>query len=59
VTVEEDVGAYGATGTRPGRGTFARFARPGGTGGAVLEAPCGVGVLVEAGSIPRLAGGAQ
>jgi hypothetical protein len=57
--VEEDVGAYGATGTRPGRGTFARFARPGGTGDAVLEAPCGVGVLVEAGSILRLAGGAQ
>ena len=53
VTVEMGVGAYGATGARPERGTFARFAHP---GGAVLEAACGLGVLVEAGVIPRLAG---
>ena len=59
VTVEMGVGAYWATGARPERGTFARFAHQEGTGGAVLEAACGLGVLVEAGSIPRLAGEAH
>ena len=59
VTVEMGVEAYGATGARPERGTFARFAHQEGTGGAVLEAACGLGVLVEAGSIPRLAGEAH
>lgn len=59
VTVERGVGAYRATGSRPERGTFARFAHPGGTGGAVLEAACGLGVLVEAGLVPCLAGEAH
>jgi hypothetical protein len=59
VTVEMGVGAYGTTGARPERGTFARFARPEDRGGAVLETACGLGVLVEAGSIPRLAGEAH
>ena len=59
VTVEMGVEAYGATGARPERGTFARFAHPEGTGGAVLEAACGIGVLVEAGLIRRLAGEAH
>ncbi len=53
VTAEMGVGAYEATGARPERGTFARFAYP---GGAVLEAACGLGVLVEAGLIQRLTG---
>ncbi len=56
VTVEMGVGAYGATGARPGGERFVRFARPEGTGGAVLEAACGLGVLVEAGLIQRLTG---
>lgn len=59
VTVEMSVGAYQAAGARSERGTFARFAHPGGTGGAVLEAACGLGVLVESGLIPRLAGEAH
>ena len=53
VTLGMGVGAYEATGARPERGTFARFAYP---GGAVLEAACGLGVLVEAGLIQRLTG---
>jgi hypothetical protein len=59
LTVEMGVGSYEVTGARPERGTFARFVHPEGTGGAVLEAACGLGVLVEAGSIPRLAGEAH
>ena len=59
VTVEMGVGAYGTTGARPERGTFARFARPEGTGGALLEAACGLGVLVESGLVSRRAGEAH
>jgi hypothetical protein len=59
LTVEMGVGSYEVTGARPERGTFARFVHPEGTGSAVLEAACGLGVLVEAGSIPRLAGEAH
>lgn len=54
--VEMGVEAYQATGARPERGTFASFARSEGTGHTVLESACGIGVLVEAGLISRLAG---
>ena len=59
VTVEIGVEAYRITGARPERGVFARFTRPEGVGGAVLEAACGIGVVVEAGLIRRLAGEAH
>lgn len=56
LTVEMGVGAYRVTGARPDRGAFASFADPEGAGGAALESACGIGVIVEAGVIPRLAG---
>lgn len=59
VAVETGIEAYQITGARPTQGAFARFTRPErpeGTGRAVLEAACGIGVLVEAGLISRLAG---